>query len=133
MDETDSAGPEAGTGLDTSEEFWRKTVQTFLSEDSGSSDIECQQFRQFSYQVGEGPNKTCGVMSAESNVEFWEITMQKVLSEGMASSDIQRQCFRKFSYQEAKGPREAEDKKREEQVRAFPLGISEAEFDGLIE
>ncbi|KAH0630612.1 hypothetical protein JD844_013841 [Phrynosoma platyrhinos] len=69
----------------------------------------------------EGEGGSDGI-SAESIEEFWEKSMQKFLSGNLASSEIGRQRFRL----------QAEDKKREEQVRAFPLDVCKSEMDGLI-
>nr|XP_034990612.1 zinc finger protein 213-like [Zootoca vivipara] len=64
MDEQDSAGPEAGRGhaikTGSSEGFWESPMLKILSEeDTISSDMQSQQFRQFCYQETKGPREVC--------------------------------------------------------------------------
>uniref|UniRef100_H9GIM6 Uncharacterized protein n=1 Tax=Anolis carolinensis TaxID=28377 RepID=H9GIM6_ANOCA len=54
-------GPNAMT-IEGSGKFWERPMQTFLSV--ASSDIQHQQFRQFLYQVGKGPQEICGCLHA---------------------------------------------------------------------
>ncbi|XP_062817871.1 zinc finger protein 79-like [Anolis carolinensis] len=67
MDTPDSARCDAGGGpnamtIEGSGKFWERPMQTFLSV--ASSDIQHQQFRQFLYQVGKGPQEICGCLHA---------------------------------------------------------------------
>ncbi|XP_053158321.1 zinc finger protein 773-like [Hemicordylus capensis] len=60
----DLAGPEAGKGLDATQagssgEFWEWTVQKILGEETVSSDVQRQRFRQFHYQEAKGPRELC--------------------------------------------------------------------------
>ncbi|XP_062829587.1 zinc finger protein 24-like [Anolis carolinensis] len=54
MERPNSPGPEAGRATRSSGEFWQTTTQTFLN-----ALIQHQQFRQTSYQEGEGPREVC--------------------------------------------------------------------------
>ncbi|XP_048345474.1 zinc finger protein 202-like [Sphaerodactylus townsendi] len=58
------SGPEEGKCPEpaqtrNNEEFWERTVQKFLTEDPTCSNIQCDNFRQFSYQEAEGPREVC--------------------------------------------------------------------------
>ncbi|XP_053236165.1 uncharacterized protein LOC128409626 [Podarcis raffonei] len=65
MMEEDSAEPEAGRGPQTtktgsSEEFWGETTEKRLrEEDTLSSNVQQQQFRQFHYTEAKGPREVC--------------------------------------------------------------------------
>ncbi|XP_053156994.1 zinc finger protein 436-like isoform X1 [Hemicordylus capensis] len=64
MEEQNSAGPIARRGPDAihaenRREFWGKTVQKVLGEDTTSSDAQCLRFRQFCYREAEGPRQVC--------------------------------------------------------------------------
>ncbi|XP_061476948.1 zinc finger protein 213-like [Rhineura floridana] len=65
MDEQDSTGPEVGRGshaikTGSSGGFWERTMQQVLGEeDTLSSDVPHQQFRQFCYQEAKGPREVC--------------------------------------------------------------------------
>ncbi|XP_033020911.1 zinc finger protein 24-like [Lacerta agilis] len=61
MDEQGSTSPEAGRGHATQNGgLWKTSVQKILGEeDTHSSDLQSQQFRQFCYQEAEGPQEVC--------------------------------------------------------------------------
>ncbi|XP_062829458.1 zinc finger protein 883-like isoform X2 [Anolis carolinensis] len=54
MEKPNSPGPGAGRGPESSEEYWKRTMQMFLN-----GHIKGQRFRQCSYQEGEGPREVC--------------------------------------------------------------------------
>ncbi|XP_053149323.1 zinc finger protein 232-like [Hemicordylus capensis] len=64
MEEPGPTGPEARKGPDATQvgsscEFWEITVEKILGEDTVSSDVPYQRFRQFCYQEAKGPRELC--------------------------------------------------------------------------
>ncbi|XP_062977848.1 zinc finger protein 202-like [Elgaria multicarinata webbii] len=64
MADQNSAGPESHRDLDaikteSSGEFWEIIVQKVHVDDTVSSDVQLQHFRQFRYQEAEGPREVC--------------------------------------------------------------------------
>ncbi|XP_053158488.1 zinc finger and SCAN domain-containing protein 12-like [Hemicordylus capensis] len=58
MEIQDAGGPET-IKAGNSEEFWERTLQEILHEDTLPSDVQRQHFRQFRYQEVEGPRQVC--------------------------------------------------------------------------
>ncbi|XP_062978634.1 zinc finger protein 436-like [Elgaria multicarinata webbii] len=51
---------------ESSVEFWERTEQNDLGEDTTSSDVQLQRFRQFRYQEAEGPREVCNQLHSLS-------------------------------------------------------------------